>query len=127
MNSPAGELCSECVQAEGCKIYYDSIPQRCLDYQCAYVQMKKVSVNFRPDKCHVIFERHGDVMHGLVDPDHPEAVEKLKGQIQAFLEEGLSVGIHVQGNDKPYIWAVEGKSSQYVYDTITNGSSNLYN
>lgn len=134
MKSPAGEYCRECTPGKGCKIY-DKIPSKCLNYNCAYVQMPEPPQDMdhsriRPDNCHVIFERVTDkIMHGLLDPEY-DLNEAIRSQIKSFMDQGFSVVIDTQGKDKPMIFAAPEANSDEVFKSIKSfrdGSSHIYN
>ena len=118
MNSPAGEYCKKCIPGKRCSIF-STAPQKCLDYKCAYIQTEKVTLGFRPDKCHVIFERISETtMHGLLDPDYGLNA-KIKRQVAAFNRQGLSVVISSPRFSVPLISTAEGHISQNIYNEFT--------
>lgn len=133
MNSPAGEYCKECVAGKGCKIYDTVISKNCLDYQCAYAQQEKASINLRPDICHVIFEKlNNRNMIGLVEENYSIS-DDVKSQIKLFIQEGLSVTLVYLGNPVPAIIPAEGRTGNEVYNEVKdhirklNGSSGIHN
>lgn len=135
MESPAGEYCRECIIGEGCKIYADA-PDLCLRYDCAYSQTVKASEKFRPDNCHVIFEKiTPDIMTGLIDPEFKkEAIPLVKDQLLSFTEEGLSIVLSVPGDPTPLVVPAKGKNPKEIYAkakltimTNRNGGSSLRN
>lgn len=94
MNSPSGKQCKNCLP-DGCSLY-PNIPKDCMAFRCAYNQMKKCDVKFRPDKCHIIFEKmSNNMMYGTQDPRY-KISDIAKKQISAFHREGMTVII----NDK---------------------------
>jgi len=130
MNSPAGHLCNECDEGQGCKIY-NIAPKKCLEFCCAYNQMKKVSINFRPDKCGVIFEKiTDDIFIGTVDPNESKLKDIVKGQINSFLGEGFSVVLFNQKIKNPLIYHEKNTTADEVFksvnmEAIKRGSRNL--
>lgn len=94
INKPAETECKDCAVNVGCKIWKNR-PQVCRDFECAYVQMKKVSPKLRPDNCKVIFEKISDrIFYGTQDPRFA-ATEVAKKQVAAFINQGFSVIIVV--------------------------------
>ena len=90
LKKQAGTLCSNCELTKGCKIY-NNRPKSCREFKCAYLQMEKVHIDLRPDKCGVIFEMLSDnIFLGTLHSDH-EFSDVAKGQINAFRKQGFSV------------------------------------
>lgn len=90
MNSPAGHVCKHC-KNNGCEIY-NKAPKDCLDFACAYSQMEKASINLRPDKCGVIFERISNKLFiGTINPKMKQLSTVLMKQISLFMKDGFSV------------------------------------
>lgn len=117
MDSTSNKWCTECKPGIGCKIY-NTASTKCKDYKCAFAQMERAGLGFRPDICHVIFERATiNIMHGLLDPDY-DLGDKVKQQIQYFVNEGLSVIITSAKWKEPRIWAAKNMTAKYVYDAM---------
>ncbi len=96
IDKEAGVLCKHCDEGVGCN-EYESRPDSCRDFQCAYSQMEKVSEKLRPDNCGVIFERiQDDIMLGTVD-FHRKSYSDIKGQISYFISEGINVVMSNKG------------------------------
>ena len=115
MNSPAGEICKKCKKGIGCTIYNDA-PKDCLDFKCAYNQMEKVSLDLRPDKCGVIFERVTDTIFiGTVDPKREKPNQVVINQISAFLDDGFSVILFNKKIKEPIIINAKGKTKQEIW------------
>ena len=113
MSSPAGDNCKECVVGEGCAIYANA-PKRCLQFDCAYVQMNNVSIKLRPDNCHVVFEKLSDrIFLGTLDPDHKMTKEAI-GQIRAFNDQGFSVVLNSRVFPRPKTILAEGHSYEDI-------------
>jgi hypothetical protein len=124
MNSPAGEYCRECEINKGCKIYNTTLPKDCKDYQCAYAQMDKCSINLRPDKCGMIFERFDDnIFTGLYEI---EISEEAKNQIQNFVEQGFSVLVNKFGTSDVSIYT-NSLDPQEIFNKVKNGRTNIHN
>ena len=122
MNSPAGVYCKNCSPGKGCNIFKDA-PEDCKEYSCLYCQMEKVSVNLRPDVCHVIFEKINDeivIVTGLVEEGYDLNTD-IQNQIASFLNEGLSVFLSRVGNTVPLVIPSAGKTGQTIFDTVLKG------
>jgi hypothetical protein len=115
MDSPVGEYCKHCEIGKGCGIY-DNAPKDCLDYQCAYNQMDNVSLNLRPDKCGVIFEKISDKLFiGTIDPKQEKPQDIVMKQIDAFLNDGYSVILHHIKENKPIIINTDNRTKESVW------------
>jgi len=132
MNSPAGEYCKECNPNIGCNIF-NTVNKNCLEYNCAYNQMENISVDLRPDKCHLIFEKLSEnIFTGLLDIDN-EINDIVKRQINSLLKQGFSVSLSVFGEKIPMIFPREGKTGAEIFNEVKkildkrNGSSNIHN
>lgn len=89
INKQAHELCKYCTENK-CSIY-ETRPKECAEFRCAFHQMDRVSIDLRPDKCKVIFEKISDnIFFGTQDPKF-EMTEVAKKQIVAFNNQGYSV------------------------------------
>jgi hypothetical protein len=132
MNSPVGKYCSKCMVGGGCLIY-DNAPEECKKYQCAYSQMENATIDLRPDKCHVIFERFNDhIFIGLIEQGY-SVNNIVKNQINIFNNDGYSVFLKVVGSGSPLIMASKDKKAIDIYEevmtTVTkkDGSCIIYN
>jgi len=113
LDKNAGVLCSNCVLTKGCKIY-NSRPQECVDFKCAYIQMDKVHVDLRPDNCKVIFEKISDIVFfGTQDPRF-DMTDIAKNQIIQFNKQGFSVIITTSGRSKFYL------AKEHTHDETKN-------
>jgi len=94
VNKKANELCKYCVLKKGCSIY-NHRPKGCLGFDCAWLQMKKKglnpSVELRPDKCKVIFEKINDKLFFGTQDTRYDLTDAAKGQINSFVKQGFSV------------------------------------
>jgi len=133
MDSPAGEYCKECDPGAGCKIY-DTIPEGCLKFRCAYNQMEKASINLRPDKCGIVFEKiSDDVFIGTVAASVKQLNKYANGQIESFLNQGFSVVLFHQNIKRPFIYPSQSKTEAEVWGVIKkkrakiNDSSFIHN
>lgn len=129
MNSPPGKRCKHC-NGSGCDIYKNA-PKQCLDFKCAYLQMKKVSINMRPDKCGIIFEKIADdIFYGSLHPSY-NLNDYVKKQISIFLNEGYSVVIESLKFKKLHIYPTINISSGDLFKKVKkiieerNGRSNI--
>jgi hypothetical protein len=81
--------------------------------------MSNVSINLRPDKCRVIFEKiTDDIFIGTVDPDVKKLNDDVRGQIQTFLSGGFSIVLFNQKIKEPLIHAAKGKTISEVWDIV---------
>ncbi len=113
MDSPAGEWCKYCSPGKGCTVHTVA-PDQCKDFECSYVQVDKASIDLRPDKCKVIFEKvAGDMFLGTLDPDY-KLKREVKNQIDEFVRQGFSVVV-LSGKNDPLIHSSGGKVAKVVY------------
>lgn len=115
-----GVLCKNCEAGVGCKIW-DSSPDECKKFSCAYNQMPKAAIDLRPDKCNVVFERlDKNIMLGTMHPNHNGAYKSpiIQGQTQRFLVDGFSVVFNSFTLNKPIIFTAEGKTKMEVYEDL---------
>ena len=118
MDSPAGKYCKECEPDKGCKIY-NHAPKRCLEFNCAYSQMERVSTDLRPDNCDVIFEKiTEDVFIGTMDPDVKRLKPVVSGQIEAFRNDGFSIVLFNQKISEPLIIPADGHTREEVWNKV---------
>lgn len=90
-NSTQGEYCEHCTPGVGCNIY-ESRPDECRLFLCAYAQMKVVKPEMRPDKCGMMFEKIGDkIIIGSTDGSITRLSPLLKKQVESFGKEGFTV------------------------------------
>lgn len=101
INKKRNEVCIHCSK-NGCDIY-NTRPDCCRGFDCAYLQSNNKNIELRPDKCGIIFERVGDhVFFGLQDP-RKELKDIALKQIKSFLIQGFSVIIENKGGRKIYM------------------------
>lgn len=93
MDSPSGDPCRECIVGSGCKLYNtgDSMPKKCSEWDCAYSQMENVSIDIRPDKCGVIFEKASDLIMWGTYKGEIRKGGAFTNQVHSFINEGFSV------------------------------------
>ena len=112
INKQAYTPCQHC--DGGCAIY-DTKPQTCNEFECAYLQAKDVPELLRPDKCGIIFIKRTDsIFSGLILPD-VEVSDAAKGQVNAFNAQGFSVVLKKQNANKPHIMLSEGHNADEIY------------
>lgn len=101
LNKETNVVCKH-VCNNGCSIY-GKHPTECSIFNCAYSQMEGVNINFRPDRCKVIFEKINDkLFFGTQDPEYTIS-QFTKDQIHAFNTQGFSVLISTNGNRKLFL------------------------
>jgi hypothetical protein len=66
-------------------------PAECSDFNCAYVQSPDVTINARPDKCGIIFEKLSERLFLGTVAVETEVSDVGKRQIESFLDQGYSV------------------------------------
>jgi hypothetical protein len=85
LNKSKWEVCE--YMDNNCKIYKKR-PESCRKCMCAWMQMKEVGKELRPDKCGVIFERDNNTMVGTIVGN---ITTLAKHQINYFRKEGFHV------------------------------------
>lgn len=111
LNKPANSKCKFC--NNGCTIH-GKHPDECSKFECAYYQMKKVHINFRPDNCKVIFEKiSNNLFFGTLHPDY-DLSYNVKTQIKSFGEQGFSTIITCSKWPKPKLFLAENHTEQQV-------------
>jgi len=99
LNKSAGITCIHC--STNCDIY-DSRPEACKEFSCAYHQMDSVNIAMRPDNIGVIFEKLApDLMFGTINPKHKN-FKHMNGQINALLKEAINVVVSKNGQTTTY-------------------------
>jgi uncharacterized cysteine cluster protein YcgN (CxxCxxCC family) len=122
-NSIPNEVCNYCEENTGCKIY-NTRPEPCKIFECAWKQMKNAGDELRPDKCGVLFEKWSDyIMVGATDRYNISPL--IMGQINFFNKEGISVlFINHKKKSKTFFLAT-GHSKEFVKGEI-NDSPKLH-
>lgn len=88
ISKPINTTCPHC--EGGCTIY-DSKPQTCSEFECAYIQGANVPEGLRPDKCGVIFIKQDDkTFKGVLIPTM-EVTDIAKSQMNDFMKQGFKV------------------------------------
>ena len=113
INKPINTACQHCDL--GCTIY-ESRPQTCVDFECAYLQGKNLPLSLRPDKCGIIFIRRANrIFSGALMPD-AEITDAARGQINSFVEQGYSVVLISVNEKKPLLMLANGHDSNEIWD-----------
>lgn len=111
MNSLAGELCKECEEGIGCKIF-DKTDKRCKNFSCIYNQAEKCGDELRPDRCGVIFEKLNDrLIFGTVED---EMTVYGKAQCHEFVRQDFSVVLDSWKNKKLFILEAKGRTKDDI-------------
>lgn len=117
MNSPEGKYCEKCEPDKGCKIY-DTIPEKCKSYKCAYNQAPNLNTDLRPDKCGIVFEKATDkIFYGTLDTNFVmnDVIDK---QIKSFLEKGFSVVLRHLYIPAPVIFNSENTTAENIWKEL---------
>lgn len=114
--SAVGEWCQHCTK-EGCGIYGEH-PKECREYQCMWSQMPNqfATLELRPDKCGVIFDRQSDDVIAARIEEGQMINNLLFGQIGSFNREGFSVLVF-RGKQRKHFLA-EGHTKEYVDEVV---------
>ena len=88
LNKPINTHCTHC--DKGCTIY-DSKPQTCSDFECAYIQGTNIPLALRPDNCGVIFIKMDDKTFHGVAIQGMEVTDIAKAQMNDFMKQGFEV------------------------------------
>ena len=114
-DSKEGDLCKYCKEDVGCLIY-ESRPEACSTFNCAWKQMVYAHIDLRPDNCGVLFEKWSDyVMVGSTEYDLSDL---MLGQIGYFNREGISVLIVNQEEKTRQFYLAEGHDIPFVEGEI---------
>ena len=122
VDSLNGVYCKQCDQGVGCSIYSER-PILCTTYECSYYQMDKVHPALRPDKCGFVFERISETVMlatalGEMDPLPP----LIRGQVESFIDQGVSVFIQQFNPYKSMCMYVAGVDLQDILETLDDKS-----
>lgn len=113
ISKPVNTDCQYC--NNGCRIY-ESRPQTCADFECAYLQGRNLPRSLRPDECGIIFIKRTDrIFSGVLMADM-QPTNAAKGQIDAFVKQGYSVILSSLSEKKPLIMLADGHDSNEVMD-----------
>ena len=113
IDKAAGVACDHC--DVGCGIY-DDRPNACVEFSCAYHQMKNANIAMRPDNLGVVFEKLADdLMFGSVNPKHKD-FKHMNGQIGRFLKEGINTVLVKSGI--PLVYHVDSVSPESLLKRV---------
>ncbi len=129
IKKPGSTECAHICE-NGCDIY-DSRPDCCRGFNCAYLQQKNPDIRLRPDKCGVVFEKINDwLFHGTMDDRNP-FTPMAQRQIMAFNRQGYSVVIRLKG--RRFFFLTPGNTMKAAilalnkFLRVKYGSSKLHN
>jgi len=118
MDSSPGDWCKHCIIGKGCNIW-DRCPEKCKTYECSYRQVEKCSINIRPDKTKILFEKVSDeIFFGLNHPDY-ELTDIAEKQIGSFVKQGFSVVVSNYKEKQPKLFLAKGHVSKQVIQEVT--------
>lgn len=81
-----------------------------------WAQMDKASLDLRPDRCGVIFEKVADDLITTGQDANPKNLTSLaKRQIQDFMNQGFSVAFGNGSKNKTRLFLGKGKNRQDVF------------
>ena len=111
IDKPVNTPCQYC--AGGCSVY-DSKPETCTEFACAYLQGENVPEELRPDKCGIIFIKRTDrIFSGALMPEI-KTTDLAKGQIRSFNEQGYSVVLISLKEKHPHLMLGKGHKAWTV-------------
>ena len=121
MSSKAGEWCEHCIIGVGCGLWDNGMPEDCKSFTCAYNQLENASVELRPDKCKIIFEKVDNTMFlGTMHPYYNEAYKSkiIQKELMTFYNRGFSVVINSFTIDKAIIFPARGRKTAEVWASL---------
>lgn len=107
---PVNTHCPNC--DKGCLIY-DTKPQECTDFMCAYLQVD-THESLRPDKCGIIFVKKTDRIFTGSMVTGAKVTNDAKGQIQSFNDQGYSVVLLSMEEEKPFVKLAKGHEIEEI-------------
>ena len=115
---PVGKYCDYFdLETKLCTIY-STRPEECRNFKCIYSQMKKCSINFRPDICGVIFEKISErIIIGTFDDLH-EINSMILDQMRYFSNEGYSVVLFNKNIEGPFIYLAKEHDLNEIINEI---------
>ena len=114
IEKPVNTRCQH-VCATGCSIY-QTRPDTCAEFDCAYLQAENVPESLRPDKCGVIFIKRADrIFSGLLMPG-VKTTDAAKAQVDSFLKQGYSVVLTSLEINQPLVKLAEGHDPKEIHN-----------
>lgn len=112
MDAPSGNLCVECSEGVGCRIFATADP-RCRSFACVYRQSDKCGDELRPDRCRVVFEKLSDTMMfgSAVGPNLADAAAR---QVEVFNRQGFDVVVDDHARRKLIVAPAKGNDAKGV-------------
>lgn len=123
IEKPSNTRCQYCT-GSGCSIW-DTKPQMCTDYQCAYYQAKIAPLELRPDKCGIIFTKKNDRIFSGVLVSGTKVSDLANKQIQSFNNQGYSVVLLSVNEREPLVLEAKGQNKNEVlkeYKEVISGN-----
>ena len=113
IGKPVNTPCPHC--DGGCSIYQTK-PQTCNEFECAYIQAGNASERLRPDVCGIIFYKKTDrIFTGALMPD-TETTDVAMQQITSFNEQGYSVVLLSVKENEPYLRLADGHVAEDIME-----------
>lgn len=89
--------------------------------------MEIASINLRPDKCGVIFEKVTDTIFiGTVDPKLKRFTEPFKQQVKKFVQQGIAVILFKKDMETPFIYATRFRTPREIWVEFQNEIRNKH-
>jgi len=105
----AGAWCAHCAKGAGCAIY-ETRPQSCRAFSCAWLRHPELPHNLRPDLTRVVlaFDNNATRLIASCDPAHPMAWrrEPIYGHLKRWAESSWGTGGQVVAMAGPRLWAI---------------------
>lgn len=117
INKPVNTWCPKCEIGEGCK-EYETRPDSCKSYRCIWLS-GGLSLDMRPDKCKVLFERlpSGKTYLALIDPDRLDSWKEPI--VRSTIDDLISANKTVVVNVKPIQYLLpKGRKPEEVVEDI---------
>lgn len=118
MDSPSNVWCKHCDIGSGCKIFADA-PDDCLNYQCVYNELDGLTIELRPDRCKIIFEKVDDsIFFGTMQYNEAYKKKVIKKEVVKLLKKGISVVFTSSTIKKSIIFPAKGRKMSEVWSTL---------
>lgn len=116
LNKPAGKLCTNyCTQSKKCSVYTER-PNPCKTFECLYKQQEQIPDEYRPDRCHIMFELVAGTSTyiGYINANYPDSWKT--NSIQLLVSKINKAGDNVLFNNKKYFLAEGVKYNDMISD-----------